>query len=233
MTIPGYPDWERTIRAGGDPIAVVKQNITATLTIGPFNVQQWASVMMFGLSALNGDVYQINYLWYDSEAQTNLLSSIFQVLGPNNQLPLNVPVAGPWLVVQIVPKAGGIAKLVVITFFGMASSFSTWAINTYSSALVQDQSNYTAGLSVTFFGSGEFYGAAILSVLPDHATIANVNLQTYVWNSGGFISLVKDEAISAPDGVLTRIALPAAHWQLTITNGATQQNIYTSLMPSP
>lgn len=233
MTTPGYPDWERLVRAGGDEVVTIRQNITATLTVGPFNVQQWSSVMMFALSDPAGDVYQINWLWYADNAQTNLLSSIFQVLGPNNQLPINVPVAGPWLVIRVVPKVGAINKLVVMTFFGMASSFSTWAVNTYSSALVQDQSNYIAGLSTTFFGSGEFYGAVILSVLPDHATIANINLQTYVWSASGFISLIKAEGISFPDGFVTRIALPAAHWQLTITNGSTQQNIYTSMMPSP
>lgn len=233
MTTPGYPDWERLVRAGGDPVLTVNQNITTTLTKGPFNVQQWSSIMMFALSDPAGDVYQINWLWYADKGETQLLSSIFQVLGPNNQLPINVPVAGPWLVIQIVPKAGGIAKPVVITLFGMASSFSTWAINTYSSALVQDFTNYSAGESLTFFGADEFYGAVILSVIPDHAAIVNIDLQTYVWSSGAMVPLVQAKAIFAPDGLVQRIALPAAHWQLTIINGTTQQDIYTSMMPSP
>lgn len=233
MTTPGYPDWERLIRAGGDPIATINQNITVTKTIGPFNVQQWASVMMFCVSAVGGDVYQINYLWYADQAQNTLLSSIFQVLGPNNQLPLNVPVAGPWLVVQVVPQAGGIAKPVVITLFGMASSFSTWAINTYSSALLQDSESYAANETINFFGADEFYGAAVLNVIPDHAAITGFDLQTYVWNNAAMVPLVQAKAIFAPDGFSQRIAMPAAHWQLTVVNGATAQFIYVSMMPSP
>jgi hypothetical protein len=232
MTTPGYPDWERLVRAGGDPIVSINQAITAQANLGPFNVQQWASVIMFCVTGVASDIYQINWLWFADKAMTQLLSSIFQVMADNMQFPLTVPVAGPWLQIQIIPKAGGNVVPVTFTLYGAASQYNSWSVNTYSGGLYRDFSAYAANGTLTFTAANVFYGDAIFSLDATTAVTGNIIIRFLEFSSGLYRAYYQWQTISAGNRILERISMLAAPWQVAITNGATAQSILSALVPA-
>lgn len=231
MALAGYPDWERVIRSGGDPVAVSRVAITATTNLGPFSVQQWQSVMMWSLTPAASDVYQINWLWYDSAALTNLLSSIFQVINDNQEFPITVPVGGPWLVLQIVPKVGGNAQVPVFTWFGMSTDASTFRMNTYSGPLFSDTSNMGANQLTTWTLANQHYGNAVFHFGPDTGVMAYVRVQYYNWGAGAFNELCRWPDIANTKHLNETISLPAGPIIVDYKNGAAAQFITGSLMP--
>ena len=231
MALAGYPDWERVVRSGGDPVAVSRVAITATTNLGPFNVQQWQSIMLWALTPAASDVYQINWLWYDDAALDNLLSSIFQVMNANQGFPIVVPVGGPWLVIQIVPKAGGNNKVPVFTFFGMSTDASTFRMNTYSGPLFNDTSQMAANSTTTWTLANEHYGNAVMHFGPDTAAMALVRIRYLNWGANALQELYRWPDVSNTKSLTVTVSLPAAPIVVDYTNGATIQFITASLMP--
>lgn len=232
MTTPGYPDWERLVRAGGDFVTVSRVAVPATVTLGPFNVQQWAAIMMWSLTPAGSDFYQINWNWYDDANQSNLLSSIFQVIGPDMEFPLAVPVGGPWLVISLVPKAGGNNAIPVFTFSGLPQHRRAFDFNTYSGPILQDRSNTPANTVLTFTGTNVHYGKAKLHVNPPSGDINSILFKFYKWASGAYTFLYEWDSLAAGATLDVEIAMPASPWQLSFGNGATAQMVLVSLTPS-
>lgn len=233
MTTPGYPDWERLVRSGGDPVAVSRTAITTTKSFGPFNVQQWETIMLWALTPAGSDVYQINWLWYDTQSLDNLLSSIFQTMNANQEMPIAVPVAGPWLVIKIVPKAGGNNTVPVFTFFGMSGTPSTHAINTYSGPLFHDTEQLSANENITWTLANQHYGYAIVHMGPDTAAMTYMRIRYFDWGTNALQELYRWGGISNTNPLTQLISLPAAPLVVDYTNGATVQFITASLMPAP
>lgn len=231
MTTPGYPDWERVVRAGQDPIIVSRVAIPSTLTLAPVNVQQWASIMLFGLTGSSFEYYQINWLWYDDANKSNLLSSIFQIIGPNWQLPIPVPVAGPWLVIEIVPHFGSEPAIPIFTFFGLPFTPSAFEVNTYSQPILNDQSATAANTIITFTGANVHYGNAKLHINPPSGPINTIVFKYWNWSAGAYETLYQWDSLAAGATLDVEISMPAAPWQLSWGNGATAQSVLTTLMP--
>lgn len=231
MTTPGYPDWERVTRVGGDFVTVSRTAISSTVILGPFNVQQWSTIMMWALTPVGSDFYQINWLWYDTQNQNNLLSSIFQIIGPNMEFPLPVTVGGPWLKIEIVPQAGGNNAVPVFSFTGMRNAPSAFEVNTYSAPILRDNSATPINTVVTFTGANIHYGNAILTINPPAGPLSAVFFRFYNLGVPGYQSVLAYTTLAAGTTTVQEISMHAGPWQLAFTNGATAQSVLVSIMP--
>lgn len=231
MSPAGYPDWERVIRSGGDQVTIFQNHITATTTLGPFNVQQWENLMTVANTGAASDVYQINYIWGDSAAFTSVLSQVFQTINPSQLMPLVVPVAGPWVKIQIIPFAGGNFVPVFFSVFGMSSTSSTHDVNTYSGPLFNDTENMAANLTVTWTLTSIYYGNAIMHFGPDTAAMTYVRIRYWNYGANALQELYRWPDVTQANSLTAIVALPAAPIVVDYKNGAAAQFITASLMP--
>lgn len=232
MTTPGYPDWERLVRAGGDFVAVSREPVPATVTLGPFNVQQWVAVMMWALTPSASDFYQITWNWFDDANMDNLLSSIFQLIGPNMELPLPVPVGGPWLQIVITPIVGGNNAVPLFTFVGISEEHTAFQMNTYSGPILRDNSNTPPSTVITFTGLSIHYGKALLVVNPPKGDITNVFFRFWNFRDVAYESLIAWDTVAAGTTIVQEIAMLAGPWQFAFTNTTTGQSVLVSLSPT-
>lgn len=232
MSLAGYPDWERVIRSGGDAVTVFSDKVSAQVQLGPFNVQQWSSLMTVAVTPAISDTYQLNYLWFDTPTLNNQLSSGFQTINQSQQMPLSIPVVGPWLVILLVPAVGGSNAVVSLTVFGMSSAPTTFDINTYSGPLFHDTSSMPAGSTTTWTLSNIHYGNAIFHFGPDLGAMTLVRIRWLDWNTNALQELCRFPDISNTNHLHVLVSLPAAPLVVDYKNGATTQFITASLMPA-
>lgn len=231
MALVGYPDWERVQREGGDLVAIVQQPINAVTTFGPYNVQQWKAIRLQASCAGSTDFYQIELQWYDSVTLTNRLSTQDLFITQQLVLPISIPTQGPYLQIVISPSTGGSSSIVTVSFAGIRATPSVWLMEAFSQPLIIDSSAYTANLT-KLLGGNLYYGNAIFHVSPDAGPISLIQVKFLSPLTVTFGVAMQWRNIAAGVPLHVPVSLPAVPIEVFVTNGATAQNITTSLMPA-
>ena len=231
MALVGYQDWQRVQYSSGYAIGTVHAPVTGTSFFGPYNVQNWNSVIAFLFNFSNSETYAFDFIFYDDQALTTTLGVLTYVV-TNGQAPvICVPCSGPWLEIRVRTQIGGDPSPLTINLSGSMNILRPEYLNPINDTFLTQSIAYLANTNTQTRLSSWYNGGVLVDAYSNLGGPAFVKLEFARFGSGAWIEFATVPAPAEASATAIRFSLPPCPVRASVFNGGTAQSITVNVTP--